>query len=182
MWWLAKTTVCLGPSYLQSWLSTDTWSAFGPKLVPRNFVSPDKLLIDIHYYFEKSSKRRKDLNEFQEFCSVAQRVQTQCLPCWLSLGEGLDHLLHQWLAFQLYFESKSENQKSSHIQKKLKDPKMKMYCHTMFWQIQLDFSKQVTCPLQVGSECRRAPAWPKSLPKAYLKRCIEPKVLNEQNI
>ena len=39
----------------------------------------------------------------------------------------MGHLLHQWPAFLSYFESKSENQKSSHIQKRLKDPQMKLY-------------------------------------------------------
>ncbi|XP_018412570.1 PREDICTED: uncharacterized protein LOC108787494, partial [Nanorana parkeri] len=51
-------------------------------------MSPEELLIDIYYYFEKSSKRREDLKQFQEFCNVAQqRVQRHCPTRWLSLGE-----------------------------------------------------------------------------------------------
>ena len=91
-------------------------------------LSPEELLIDIYYYFEKSSKRREDLKEFQDFCNVAQqRVQKHCPTRWLSLGKGLDHLLNQWPAFSSYFESHSENQKSCDIQKRLTDPTMKFY-------------------------------------------------------
>ncbi len=91
-------------------------------------MSPEELLIDIYYYFEKSSKRREDLKQFQDFCNVAQqRVQKHCPTRWLSLGKGLDHMLNQWPAFSSYFESHSENQKSRDIQKRLTDPSMKLY-------------------------------------------------------
>ncbi|XP_030632634.1 SID1 transmembrane family member 2-like [Chanos chanos] len=36
-------------------------------------MSPEELLIDICYYFEKSSKGGEDLKQFQEFCNVAQQ-------------------------------------------------------------------------------------------------------------
>ncbi len=91
-------------------------------------MSPEELLIDIYYYFEKSSKRREDLKQFQDFCDVAQqRVQKHCPTRWLSLGKGLDNLFNQWPALSSYFESCSENQKSRNIQKRLTDPTMKLY-------------------------------------------------------
>lgn len=120
-------------------------------------MSPEELLIDIYYYFEKSSKRREDLKEFQDFCNVAQqRVQKHCPTRWLSLGKGLDHLLNQWPAFSSYFESHRENQKSCDIQKRLTDPTMKLYAcflHNVTQRfdkkIAFDFSKQDTSSFQV---------------------------------
>ena len=47
--------------------------------------NPELLVIDIYYYFEKSSKRREDLKEFKDFCNVAQqRVMKHCPTRWLS--------------------------------------------------------------------------------------------------
>lgn len=91
-------------------------------------MSPEELIVDIYYYFEKSAKRREELKQFQDFCNVAQqRVQKHCPTRWLSLGKSLDHLLNQWPAFSSYFESHSENQKSREIEKRLTDPTMKIY-------------------------------------------------------
>lgn len=91
-------------------------------------LSPESLLIDIYYYFEKSAKRREELEKFQDFCDVAQeRVQKHCPTRWRSLGKGLNHLIKQRPAFLSYFQSMSQNQQSRDIQARLEDPLMKVY-------------------------------------------------------
>lgn len=145
-------------------------------------MSPEELIIDIYYYFEKSSKRREDLKEFQEFCNVAQqRVQKHCPTRWLSLGKSLDHLLNQWPAFSSYFQSHSENQKSRDIEKRLTDPMMKIYTCFLhnatqsFDKFNLIFQDKAPILFKLNGSVEE-------LLHDIGSRFIVPKVLREQNV
>ncbi|XP_014674788.1 PREDICTED: zinc finger BED domain-containing protein 5-like [Priapulus caudatus] len=88
----------------------------------------ETLIIDIYFYLDKSSKRREDLKEFQEFVGVAeQSVKKHCPTRWLSLGKALKYLLTQFDALKSYFSSKSKNHKSRSIAARLNNPMTRVY-------------------------------------------------------
>ncbi|XP_033105097.1 uncharacterized protein LOC117107512, partial [Anneissia japonica] len=142
-------------------------------------LNPESLVIDIYYYFDKSSKRRQDLKEFQEFCGVAkERVQKHCPTRWLSLGKSIKHLLSQWDAFQSYFNSKSENQKSRAIASRLNNPMMKVYAHFLSSVIPL-FDRFNLVFQQKSSVLHRLPECVEELLHGIAVRLVQPQHIRQ---
>jgi len=83
----------------------------GARVLP---VSVEDCLISIYYYLDKSSKRQKELKEFQllhnvEVRKIIKHVSTR----WLSLGICLERILSQWMPLKDFF--KSECMKSTKV-------------------------------------------------------------------
>lgn len=109
--------------------------------------------------------------QFQEFCNVASK-------------EYKSIVLHNdfiYETFNSHFESMSENQKSSHIQKRLKDPHMKAYtffphnvtqCSDKF---NLILIKKATVLFKLHHSVEE-------LLRDMASRFIESKILRDQNI
>ena len=69
----------------------------------------EDLLVDTYFWFEKSSCRKEDFHEFQEFTNTPHEVITkQVTTRWLSLGKSVNRILSQWDALQSYFSGIKE--------------------------------------------------------------------------
>ena len=64
----------------------------------------DDFLINLYYYFNKSTKRKNDLAEFSSFCDVVYRKLIHHITVrWLSLQVAVDRALQQYEALYSYF-------------------------------------------------------------------------------
>ncbi|KAK6491589.1 toll-like receptor 6 [Huso huso] len=78
-----------------------------PYAVAKLPLSVEDLLIDLYYYFDKSSKRNKQLKQLQQLCDIETRgIIKHVNTRWLSVGKCLDRLLEQWPALLKFFTSK----------------------------------------------------------------------------
>ena len=67
------------------------------------------LLVDTYFWFDKSSCRKEDFHEFQEFTNTPHEVITKHVTTrWLSLEKSVNRILSQWDALQSYFSSIKE--------------------------------------------------------------------------
>ncbi len=63
-------------------------------------------MIDIFYYFDKSTKRKAELNEYCIFCSVEYRkILKHVNTRWLSLEKVVMRTLQEYSALRSYFIS-----------------------------------------------------------------------------
>ena len=70
-----------------------------------HLLKPDELLIDIYYYLDKSSKRQKELNAFQDlYNGEIKKVLQFCSTRWLSLTQCITRLLELWFPLLKYVE------------------------------------------------------------------------------
>lgn len=97
-------------------------------------VDVEQLVIDLYYHFDKSSKRKELLKEYQEFCSVETRkILKHSSTRWLSLMKCVDRILRQYDALKSYFSSCAPEKKSKKESKvtilldRLNDPMTKVY-------------------------------------------------------
>lgn len=94
-------------------------------------INAEEVLIDLFYYFDKSSKRRHDFQQFQEETGVRLAKILKHGPTrWLSLFECITRLIEQWPALEAYFNKDSGN--STDRQRRIKgffsNPMSKAYC------------------------------------------------------
>lgn len=66
----------------------------------------EEMVIDIFYWFDKSTKRKASLSEYCTFCNtdyreVVKHVNTR----WLSLERAVGRVLQQYTALRSYFLS-----------------------------------------------------------------------------
>ena len=94
----------------------------------------EQLVINLYYHFDKSSKRKELLKEYQEFCNVETRkILKHSSTRWLSLMKCVDRILRQYEALQSYFASCVEEKKAKKeskvtlLMEKLNDPMTKGY-------------------------------------------------------
>ena len=71
----------------------------------------EDMMVDLFYWFDKSTKRKNKLDEYCNFCDtqyheVVKHVSTR----WLRLGLANERALKQYAALQLYFRSLDESQ------------------------------------------------------------------------
>ena len=68
-------------------------------------IDVDDFFVDLYYYFEKSSKRKEELREFQEFTGTKElKIIKHCKTRWLSLEKVVRRVLQQWAALHGYFD------------------------------------------------------------------------------
>lgn len=94
----------------------------------------EQLVINLYYHFDKSSKRKELLKEYQEFCNVETRkILKHSSTRWLLLMKCVDRILRQYEALQSYFASCVEEKKAKKeskvtlLMEKLNDPMTKGY-------------------------------------------------------
>jgi hypothetical protein len=76
-------------------------------------INVDELLVDMFYYFKKSSKRKEQLEKFQELYNddvkkILKHVQTR----WLSTTKCLQRILYLWEPLIAFFKDEMEKTKS----------------------------------------------------------------------
>lgn len=70
----------------------------------------EELLVDIFFYLDKSSKRKKSLQAFQRKCGTELHAIIKHGPTrWLSLHSCVDRLLEQWEPLKEYFKEEKDN-------------------------------------------------------------------------
>lgn len=89
----------------------------------------DDFLVDLYYYFDKSTKRKFELAEFSSFCDVVYRKIIHHITVrWLSLQAAVDRALQQYEALRSYFLSKDESTpRFQRLQSILSDPATEVY-------------------------------------------------------
>ena len=71
----------------------------------------EDMLVDLYYWFDKSTKRKNELLDFCNFCNVEYRkVVKHVSTRWLSLEYAVDRALLQYPALKSYFLSSDEVQ------------------------------------------------------------------------
>ena len=69
-------------------------------------VNVEDVLIDLYYWFDKSSKRKEKLAEYFEFCDQEyQQVLKHVTCCWLSLECCIERTLTKFQSLKSYFLS-----------------------------------------------------------------------------
>ena len=91
----------------------------------------EDLLVDTYFWFDKSSCRKEDFHEFQEFTDTPHEVITKHVTTrWLSLERSVNRILSQWDALQSYFSSIKEAERpgrAMRCKEKYNSQSMKMY-------------------------------------------------------
>ena len=97
-------------------------------------VDVEQLVIDLYYYFDKSSKRKEILKEYQQFCNVETRkILKHSSTRWLSLMKSVHRILLTYDALCSYFASSEEVSKAKKgsspatLMERLADPMTKVY-------------------------------------------------------
>lgn len=69
----------------------------------------DDLIVDVYYYFDKSTKRQATLKEFCDFCDQGYReILKYGATRWLSKEVCVDRLLKQYPSLKSYFSSQAD--------------------------------------------------------------------------
>ena len=64
----------------------------------------EDMLVDLYYWFDKSTKRKNELYEFCDFCNIEYRqVVKHVSTRWLSLEYAVDRTLQQYSGLKSYF-------------------------------------------------------------------------------
>ena len=71
----------------------------------------EDMLVDLYYWFDKSTKRKNELFSFCEFCDIQYREIVKHISVhWLSLECAVERTLRQYAALKSYFMSSDERQ------------------------------------------------------------------------
>ena len=96
----------------------------------------EDMLVDLYYWFDKSTNRKNELLEYCEFCSVSVRyreVIKHVSTRWLSLEYAVQRTLQQYSALKSYFLSSDEGQaRFQRLQKLFENPVIEVYL--LFYQ------------------------------------------------
>lgn len=68
----------------------------------------EEMVVDLFYWFDKSTKRKASLDSYCSFCDTSYReIIKHVSTRWLSLGRAVDRALQQYEALKSYFSSES---------------------------------------------------------------------------
>ena len=66
----------------------------------------EEIVIDLYYWFDKSTKRKANLQRYCVFCDTSYRdIIKHVSTRWLSLEKAINHTLQQYEALRSYFIS-----------------------------------------------------------------------------
>ena len=73
----------------------------------------EDMMVDLFYWFDKSTKRKNKMAEYCTFCDTQYReVVKHVSTRWLSLELAIQRALTQYAALKSYFQSSDESQAS----------------------------------------------------------------------
>ena len=79
-------------------------------------VNVDDMLVNIYYHFQKSSKRKEEYKEYEEFTDTEPlKILKHASTRWLSLERCVKRTLAQWPALESYFNSHLESDKAGQV-------------------------------------------------------------------
>ena len=71
---------------------------------------------DLFYYFDKSSNRKEEFHEFQEFTGTKElKIIKHCKTRWLSLDKAVKRVLQQWCALHAYFDREADTNRLARV-------------------------------------------------------------------
>lgn len=117
-----------------------------------NFDVED-VLVDLYYWFDKSTKRKNELSGFCEFCDVTYRAVVKHVSTrWLSLELAVQRALQQYPGLRSYFLSSDETQaRFQRLKQHFDNPLTEVYL--MFYQAVLPSFTSLNKFLQRETPC-----------------------------
>ena len=108
----------------------------------------EDLVVNVTYWFDKSTKRKAGLEEFCVFCDTAYKdVVSHVSTRWLSLEQAIIRILQLFVSLFIYFKSNNEPQaRFDRLQKKFSDPMTEIYL--LFFQAAITFVYTIQQMLQ----------------------------------
>lgn len=102
-------------------------------------ISIESFLVDVFYYMQKSSKRKKDFKLCQKMMDVdIHKILKHVSTRWLSLLESITRILEQWDALEMFFSVGKctdsmekdcvKNERYMNVKKMMETPVCKLYC------------------------------------------------------
>jgi hypothetical protein len=71
----------------------------------------EEVVVDMYYWFDKSTKRKSTLADYCSFCDIEYRkVIKHVSTRWLSLEMAVERILKQYAGLRSYFLSESDSQ------------------------------------------------------------------------
>lgn len=113
----------------------------------------EDILVDLFYWFDKSTKRKNELSSFCEFCNIQYRqVVKHVSTRWLSLEYAVDRTLLQYSGLRSYFLSCDETQaRFERLRKHFDQSITEVYL--MFYQSVIPAFTSINLFLQRESPC-----------------------------
>ena len=89
----------------------------------------DDMVVDLFYWFDKSTKRKASLQRYCDFCDTTYReIVKHVNTRWLSLERAVGRVLQQYSALKSYFQSEEDsNPRFQRLQKLFVDPMTEVY-------------------------------------------------------
>ena len=89
----------------------------------------DDMVVDLFYWFDKSTKRKVSLQRYCDFCDTAYReIVKHVNTRWLSLERAVGRVLQQYSALKSYFQSEEDsNPRFQRLKKLFADPMTEVY-------------------------------------------------------
>ena len=144
----------------------------------------EDLLVDTYFWFDKSSSRKEDLHEFQDFTNTAHEVITKHVSKrWLLLQKCVERILSQWDALESYFNSIREAERPGqpkHCKDAYNSQSMKLYFKFLSYALARlnTFNVLFQCE---GSATFHLLTEAKALLRTYLSRFVDSDVLSSSN-
>ena len=89
----------------------------------------EELAVDLYYWFDKSTKRKNELQSYNEFCNQEYRSMIKHVSTrWLTLELAIERSLKQYRGLKSYFLSEDESQaRFRRLQTLFSDPMTEVY-------------------------------------------------------
>ena len=89
----------------------------------------DDMVVDLFYWFDKSTKRKASLQRYCDFCDTTYReIVKHVNTRWISLERAVGRVLQQYSALKSYFQSEEDsNPRFQRLQKLFVDPMTEVY-------------------------------------------------------
>lgn len=113
----------------------------------------EDMCVDMYYWFDKSTKRKSDLEDFCVFCDVTyKQILKHVNTRWLSLNTAVNRILHVYPGVTSYFKSRSESQpRFKRLRRIIEDPLTEVYLS--FYQAVLPLFTDLNLFLQREDPC-----------------------------
>ena len=106
----------------------------GDAYVGATHFDVEDFCVDIYYWFDKSTKRKLQLEEFCTFCDTTYAQMIKYVSTrWLSLESAVTRILQKYAGLKSYFLSQDESSpRFTRLQKQFEDPMTEV--HLLFYQ------------------------------------------------
>ena len=143
-------------------------------------VDVDDFLVHLFYFFDKTTKHKEELSEFQKFTDTQQskilkHVKTRCLE------KVVKHVLQQWCALHSYFDHISERDSSARVMRL--NQHLSSHLTKLVFPF-LEFALESMCKFNAAfqSSLPKSPALVNRLLKILLRRFLKADVVQNFDV